>query len=223
MSKKLKILFLSLIFISILGVVGYAMVIIGYLIFDPEALKPTVSYFAPRFPIIVHAFFGGVALFVGMFQLLRKFREKFSKLNLIFRKIYYTSVIISGVFGFFVSLYAQGGLVNKIGFGMLALLWLYSIARAMRADALGDMATFRVWIVRNYALTLAAVTLRLYIPLIWSFYGFNPEAFSTIYATLGFLCWVPNIVFVEWFYLNKTKLAVGTESKSPKVSLINSE
>ena len=192
-------------FLGVVGVAGYAIVVIWYLIFTPEILKESVAYFAPRFPIIIHATFGSIALFTGMLQLLSKFREKFPRANIVLRKIYYTSVIISGTFGLYVALYAQGGLVNKIGFGMLAVLWLYSIAKAIRADSAGDMTSFRIWIVRNYALTFAAVTLRLYIPILWSFYGFNPEAFNATYATLGFLCWVPNIIFVEWFYLNKIK------------------
>lgn len=197
---------LFLMFIGVLGVTGYAVVIIGYLILTPETLSQSVAYLAPRIPIIIHAFFGSTALFVGVFQLISRFREKFPKANIVLRKIYYGSVIIGGIFGLYVALYAQGGLVNKIGFGILAVLWLYSIGKAIRADVAGDMGSFRIWIVRNYAFTFAAVTLRLYIPIIWSFYGFEPSAFNTIYTVLGFLCWVPNIIFVEWFYLNKSKL-----------------
>lgn len=190
--------------LGVLGVTGYAIVMVSYLIFTPGVIAQPVAHLAPRTPLIFHAFFGAVALCTGAVQLLSKFREKFPKANIVFRKIYYTSVSISALFGFYIALHAQGGLVNRVGFGMLAVLWIYSIVRAIRADVMGDMTSFRIWIVRNYALTFAAVTLRLYIPILWSFYGFEPNAFNTIYATLGFLCWVPNIIFVEWFYLNKS-------------------
>lgn len=207
MNKKITNILLFLMFVGAVSVALYALVVVMFLILNPEALKGQgVADLAPRLPLIIHAIFGGIALFTGGLQLISKFREKFPKANIVLRKIYYASVVISGIFGFYVALYAQGGLVNKIGFVMLDMLWIYSIWRAIRADLTGDMASFRIWIIRNYALTFAAVTLRIWIPVIWSFYAFESSAFNTAYATVGFLSWVPNILFVEWFYLNKNRL-----------------
>ena len=48
--------------------------------------------------------------------------------------------------------------------------------------------------IRSYALTLAAVTLRLYIPaaLISGF------SFEAAYPAISWLCWVPNLIVAEW-------------------------
>lgn len=164
------------------------------------------EYAQHSFSIAVHAGFGAVALFAGMFQLMKRVREKFSASNIILRKIYYFSVLISAVTGLYVATYAQGGLVNKIGFFTLDVIWILSIIQSFIADKKDDMPAFRIWIVRNYALTFASVTLRLWLVFIWNIYGFELSHFSEVYQTLGFLCWVPNLVFIEWFYLNKAKL-----------------
>lgn len=55
---------------------------------------------------------------------------------------------------------------------MLDLLWIYTLIHAFFADRANNMPLFRMWIVRNYALTFAAVILRLWLPILWAFYGF---------------------------------------------------
>ena len=47
--------------------------------------------------------------------------------------------------------------------------------------------------IRSYALTLAGVTLRLDVPAAL----LGPFAFSTAYAAIAWLCWVPNLL-IAW-------------------------
>jgi hypothetical protein len=173
-----------------------------YLILWPgtafEAQK--LIYLQHTISITLHATFGGIALFLGALQLVRRLREKFPKANIVARRIYYISVIISSLSGLYVATFAHGGLVNKLGFTLLALSWIYSVVHTIQADLKGDIEMFRIWIVRNYALTFSAVTLRIYLPILESLYGFDQA-----YSTVGFLCWVPNLIFIEWFYLRKLK------------------
>jgi hypothetical protein len=49
--------------------------------------------------------------------------------------------------------------------------------------------------VRNFALTFAAVTLRLYLPA-WMIAG---VAFDVAYPLIAWLCWVPNLAMVAWW------------------------
>ena len=49
--------------------------------------------------------------------------------------------------------------------------------------------------VRSFALTAAAVTLRIYL-------GFVPVLevpFVDAYRAISFLCWVPNLLVAEWY------------------------
>lgn len=51
------------------------------------------------------------------------------------------------------------------------------------------------WMIRSYALTFAAVTLRIWLPLFQ--YGFGMD-FLTAYMIIAWLCWVPNIIWAQW-------------------------
>jgi hypothetical protein len=52
---------------------------------------------------------------------------------------------------------------------------------------------------RSYALIFAAVTLRIYLPILSPALGEH-----TAYLIISWACWVPNLVFAEW--LIRTKL-----------------
>ena len=56
---------------------------------------------------------------------------------------------------------------------------------------------------RNYALTLAAVTLRIELPLLQMAGGMT---FDQAYATIAWMCWIPNLVLAEWLFVERLKL-----------------
>jgi hypothetical protein len=51
----------------------------------------------------------------------------------------------------------------------LALAWLYTGAKAFSAARQRDFVAHRRWMIRNFSLTFAAVTLRLYLPPVFIF------------------------------------------------------
>jgi Predicted membrane protein (DUF2306) len=198
---KNQILYWIVAFLAI-GVAGYS--IYGYLILEPGSTvtKAMMSvYQSHKITIMLHAFFASIALTIGVPQFNSKFRTKFPRLNLICRNIYFGSVIIGSITGLLLAFTAQGGLVNLFGFGLLAIIWMYSCIKSILSLRNNDMESFRIWIVRNYALTFAAVTLRIYLGLFFATLGY--AKFDYFYPTLGFLCWVPNLIFCEWFLLSK--------------------
>lgn len=56
--------------------------------------------------------------------------------------------------------YANGGLPSKMAFVTLAILWMTLTAIALIKAKKGDFASHRNFMIRSYALTLSAVTLR---------------------------------------------------------------
>lgn len=48
--------------------------------------------------------------------------------------------------------------------------------------------------IRSYSLTLAAVTLRIYLPLSLAL----GVPFANAYQVISWLCWLPNIILAEW-------------------------
>jgi hypothetical protein len=104
-------------------------------------------------------------------------------------------VLVGGLGALRMATVSQGGLAAHLGFGSLALLWLFGTARGYIAIRSHDEARHRAWMIRSYSLTYAAVTLRIYTPL--SLAAGIP--FADAYPVISWLCWVPNLVLAEWF------------------------
>jgi hypothetical protein len=101
--------------------------------------------------------------------------------------------------------HAFGGLPARIGFASLALSWLYTGFCAYRAIRSGNVLSHRRWMVRNFALTFAAVTLRIWLPL--SMVAGIP--FEVAYPVIAWLSWVPNLLTAE-LLLRQTEIpAIG--------------
>ena len=81
----------------------------------------------------------------------------------------------------------------KLGFATLALCWLYTGLRAFLAIRRRAIEDHRRWMVRNFALTFAAVMLRIYIPAS-ILAGVD---FAVAYPFIAWLCWVPNVVIAQ--------------------------
>lgn len=192
--------FVALILLS-LGVAGYAVAVYGFLplgsLLHPEMRATYTNYPAG---IYAHVFGSVVALALGPFQFSVQLRARHLQWHRRLGRLYLgIGVLIGGIAGLFMAFHAFGGLPARLGFACLALAWLYSGYRAYRAIRSGEIASHRRWMVRNFALTFAAVTLRLYLPAAVG----SGIAFETAYPAIAWLCWVPNLVAAELLF-NRT-------------------
>ena len=78
---------------------------------------------------------------------------------------------------------------------MLAILWLFTTLMGLRLAMARRFDAHRAWMIRSWALTFAAVTLRLYLPMIPLF----DVAFLDGYRAISFLCWIPNLIAAELY------------------------
>ncbi|MDX2220853.1 MAG: DUF2306 domain-containing protein [Burkholderiales bacterium] len=180
-----------------LGVAGYA--VYAYSALPLGAMvHPDMrgNFNAHRFGILAHVFGAAVALALGPFQFSPRLRARYPGLHRWSGRFYLgVGVLVGGLAGLYMAQHAFGGVVSRLGFGALALAWLVTGILAYRAIRAGDVASHRRWMVRNFALTFAAVTLRLYLPASFA----TGLDFPTAYAAIAWLCWVPNLVFAEWW------------------------
>jgi hypothetical protein len=109
--------------------------------------------------------------------------------------VYALACLIGGLAALPIAVGSNGGPVAAAGFLTLALLWLWTTCRAVSAILSGDISAHRSWVIRSFALTLAGVTLRLYLPLAL----LGPLEFSVAYAGIAWLCWLPNLILAERF------------------------
>jgi hypothetical protein len=151
----------------------------------------------------LHILPGGLALLIGWPQFVKKFRKERIGLHRSIGKVYVLAILISGLAGLYLAVYANGGPVAKWGFGGLAAGWLLTTGLAYLRVREKKIAEHQMWMIRSYALCLAAVTLRLWLPL---FTGFFKMEFLPAYRIIAWLCWVPNLLFAEWLiFIKKNK------------------
>lgn len=150
-------------------------------------------------PIALYTHLAGglTALTVGPWQLNSRLRARALGRHRLLGRVYVIAVLVGGLGSLGLATVSMEGLVTHLGFGMLGVLWLASTLQAYRRIRAGDQASHRVWMIRSFALTLAAVTLRLWLPL--SQIAGIP--FAEAYQAVAWVCWVPNLVVAEWFVL----------------------
>ena len=138
-----------------------------------------------------HITFGGLALLTGWSQFSTRWRSRYLNTHRWMGRIYLCSVLLSSLAGLYIAFFATGGVVNTTGFGTLALLWLVTAIQAYMSIRRLDIDQHQDWMTINYSLTFAAVTLRIWLPLlqIFVFHDFLPA-----YRIVAWLSWVPNLV-----------------------------
>jgi uncharacterized membrane protein len=177
---------------------------------DDVGLAPTYAAVHPivQAALYAHIVGGSNALVLGAVQFARGLRTRAPRLHRIIGRIYLGAVALGGVTGLIIAPSSPAGFVGFFGFATLAVLWLVTGWRAYRAIRRRDVASHQAWMIRNYALTYAGVTLRLWLmillltplallPLTGGGFEFD-AAFANAYAAVPFLCWLPNLLFAEW-------------------------
>lgn len=184
-----------------LGVAAYAVIAYSFtplgLMVHPDM---RAVFEAHRIGIYSHVFGSALALAIGPLQFWTRLRTTHLTLHRWLGRTYLgVGVLVGGVSGLYMALHAFGALVAQLAFACLAVIWLYTGARAYLSIRAGDVATHRAWMVRNFSLTLAAVTLRIYLPAAMV----AGIEFEVAYPVIAWLCWVPNLVAAELLF-NKT-------------------
>jgi hypothetical protein len=108
-------------------------------------------------------------------------------------RFYIAACLIGGCSGLAISLYSSAGPVAGWGFFFLAVFWLITTTLAWTSALRRDFAAHERWMIRSFALTFAAVTLRLQLPFIFLLdTGFEPA-----YRVIAWTAWVPNLIVAE--------------------------
>lgn len=151
--------------------------------------------------IIVHAAAASTALLVGPFQFVSRLRAARPKLHRWMGRTYVVACLAGGASGLLLAIGCRAGPIAQAGFGLLAVCWLLANVQAWRLAVAGRYAEHRRWMVRSFAMTFGAVTLRMYLP-IAPMLGYD---FMPAYVAISWLAWVPNLLVAE-LYLNRGKL-----------------
>ncbi|QDK79528.1 DUF2306 domain-containing protein [Spirosoma sp. KCTC 42546] len=149
-----------------------------------------------RIAFWTHVGLGAVALALGPFQLSVKRRQRNLSLHRQLGKLYVVSILLASLGAFYASFFADTGLIASLGFGTLAVVWFYTTLRAYQTIRQKKVNEHRAWMYRSYAVTLAAVTLRIILPVELAILHLP---FRVAYPIVAWLCWVPNLLIIEWW------------------------
>ncbi len=158
-----------------------------------------------RTAFFIHIFLGGIALLSGMTQFSSKWRNRNLSRHRLLGKVYVVACLISGISGLYIAQFATGGWIARWGFTLLALFWIITTWKAWRLILVREIDSHKRWMIRSYALTFAAVTLRLWLPL---FTGVLKMDFIPAYQIIAWLCWVPNLILAEWIWNRRASLTL---------------
>ena len=188
----------SIMTILSMAVSVYATALLLMPAFRPEFLR------ASPVPLVLLAHFagGGLALAVGPFQFLRSQRARRPALHRWLGRLYVAAIVAGGSAGLVLAFFSQGGAVAHAGFGLLAAAWLLTTTAAYLRIRRGDVAAHRQWMIRSFALTLAAVTLRIYLPASQA----AGISFEAAYPVIAWACWLPNLVVAEWWFVPRARI-----------------
>lgn len=143
---------------------------------------------------IAHVAGGILALLTGPFQFWKGLRNKRPALHRGLGYAYFTGVFVGGLGGLISARSAWGGPVVQNGFLILAIVWLASAGQGLGFILKRQIAQHQAWMRLSYALTLAAVSLRLQMPLLLML-GLGELA---VYQTIAWSCWVPQLAWWLW-------------------------
>jgi len=151
----------------------------------------------------VHVFFSVLTLLAGFTQFSAVFLQRYRPLHRILGRVYAANVLFINVpAGLVMAIYANGGLLGKAAFLILDLLWFWFTLKAILDARNGDFAGHRDFMIRSYALTLSALTLRTW-NLILSYGTDLPE--ETVYLMNAWLGFVPNLLVAEWLIARRRR------------------
>lgn len=153
----------------------------------------------------IHVACASLALLLGPWQFSHRLRSARPVVHRSVGVAYLLSVGVASVAALVMAPFNHARMVGFFGFGGLALLWAYTAWRGYDAARRRDLRQHQAWMIRCFALTFAAVTLRSWVGLLivvqLPFAGSDadPQAmFETAYAAVPFLCWIPNVIVAEW-------------------------
>ncbi len=153
-----------------------------------------------------HILLGGLALLIGWIQFSTKLRNKNPALHRRIGKIYVLAVFISSTAGVYIGFFATGGIIPSLGFICLGIIWFSTTLAAYTSIRNGQVEKHQRLMIYSYAACFAAVTLRIWLPLLGMLFG----NFITAYTIVAWLCWVPNLLIA---YLIAKRIRIQAAGK----------
>lgn len=176
-----------------------ALVSLRFLSGNPQVAGPDLraSMIANGWVFVAHAAASAVALALGGFQFVGALRRRWPRLHRGSGRVYVLACLLGAAGALWIAPDASSGRLASFGFSVLAAAWIYTTLTAWRLAVQRDFAAHRRWMIRSFALTFGAVTLRLQILAVLPF-GLT---YGDVSQVLAYSSWIPNLALVELAFL----------------------
>ncbi|MFJ7276882.1 DUF2306 domain-containing protein [Kitasatospora sp. NPDC098663] len=201
----------TVVLLTSLAIVGYAVGTYAQAGLPITASKGGVSAtyaerpMAVQVTFYVHIVTAALALLVGPFQFSTALRRRSPAVHRWTGRVYVVGVAVGSLAAFVMAFFNSAAFNGFFGFGGLALLWAWTTWRGYRAARDRDLPGHRAWMIRSFALTYAAVTLRSWLGVLILLQTLTAQGavdgerfFDNAYAALPFLSWLPNLIVAEF-------------------------
>lgn len=156
-----------------------------------------------RIAFFVHVFSSMLVLIAGFSQFSTVLQKKRALLHRRLGYLYVINILlVTGPAGLVMSFYANGGPLSRIAFVTLSVLWMSFTAIALYKAIKKDFIAHRNFMIRSYALTLSALSLRAWKVLLAATTDMGPMDRYRLIAWLG---WGLNLLIAEMIILQKIK------------------
>ncbi len=166
---------------------------INFLLVKQDLIFDTV--WRPTF--YIHVISGMLVILIGPFQFLPNLRKRYLQVHKKLGKIYAYGILgFAAPTGLIMAFYAEGGMWSTLAFLVMSFLWFYTTIMAIITVKKKKIIEHKKWMYRSYALSFAAVTLRLLVP-IMSLSNNLSEEF--IIVSTAWLSWIINLIIIETY------------------------
>ena len=142
-----------------------------------------------------HVYMSMIVIVLGMFQFSKTIRTHFSQVHKLSGKLYVLFILlVAGPTGLIMAYHANGGIIAQLSFGVVSILWCFFTLKALLSIKKGEYQRHRNFMVRSYALTLSAVSLRLLKYGVVTIFELPPMDTYTLVSVLG---WTLNLGIAE--------------------------
>lgn len=149
-----------------------------------------------RYSFYIHVFSSPFVILSGLFQFNRFVIHKRPRIHRILGMIYVIVLIfVAAPSGFLMGLYANGSYPTQISFSILSVLWITTTILAYRYAKKGDYLRHSKWMMRSYALTVSAITLRFFTYCI-NYFNIPISPMDT-YILVSYSSWIVNLLVAE--------------------------
>lgn len=156
--------------------------------------EQNLVYYLPAF--YIHVYSSMFVLLAGFSQFSNKWRLRYPIVHSRMGYLYLGIVVfLAGPSGLVLAIHANGGWSSQLAFSLLAILWLVFSIIAWQKIKQKDWAGHRNFMIRSFALSLSAITLRLWKYALVAIFAPRP---MEVYRWVAWLGWVVNLVIAEW-------------------------